>query len=89
MGKSKLEQISIKRINAKDLFQLLSPPLASLSSLPGLPLHPRLDPLEAGVHDAQQFQRREDPPRQHPQDVRPLGVIDSPARTAPACRSRK
>lgn len=39
-------------------------------------IYPRLDPLEAGVHDAQQFQRREDPPQQHPQDVRPLGVID-------------
>lgn len=77
MGKSKLEQISNKRINAKDLFQLLSPPLASLSSLPGLPLyHPRLDPLEAGVLDAPHLQRREDPPQQHPQDARPLGVVD-------------
>ena len=39
-------------------------------------IHPRLDPLEAGIHDAQQLQRRENPPRQRPQDVALLGVID-------------
>jgi hypothetical protein len=42
---------------------------------PGRPLepssadiHPRLDPLEAGVHDADELRRRENPPRQRSQD---------------------
>ena len=39
-------------------------------------IHPRLDPLEAGIHDADELQRREDPPRQRSQDVALLGIID-------------
>jgi hypothetical protein len=35
-----------------------------------------LDPLDAGVHDADELQRREDPLRQRPQDVCLLGVVD-------------
>ena len=37
---------------------------------------PRLDPLEAGIHDADELQRRERPPRQCPQDVCLLRVVD-------------
>ena len=36
-------------------------------------IYPRLDPLEAGVHDAQQLQGGEGPPRQRPQDMGLLG----------------
>jgi hypothetical protein len=36
----------------------------------------RLDPLEAGIHDADELQRRENPPRQRPQDVCLLRVVD-------------
>jgi len=39
-------------------------------------IHTRLDPLEAGIHDADELQRRESPPRQRPQDVALLGVVD-------------
>ena len=51
-------------------------PLPSVSP-PSL-THPRLDPLEASIHDANELQRRERPPRQRPQDVALLGVIDIP-----------
>ena len=36
----------------------------------------RLDPLEARIHDADELQRRESPPRQRPQDVCLLRIVD-------------
>lgn len=39
-------------------------------------IHSQLDPLEAGVCDADELQRGEGPPRRHSQDVALLGVVD-------------
>jgi hypothetical protein len=39
-------------------------------------IHPRLDPLEPRIHDAHQLQRRELPPRQHPEYVTLLRIVD-------------
>jgi len=61
-----------------NLFLLLPQPLRHLPLLAQVhpDIHPRLDPLEAGVHDAQQLQSGEGPPRQRPQDMSLLGVVD-------------
>lgn len=54
-------------VSIRVIYQLLRHPpfLAQLHP----DIHPRLDPLEADIHDTDELQRREGPPRQRPQDV--------------------